>query len=444
MARYVIRGMVLPMTDASVFHHDGEILVDGETLVAVGPRGVLAEYVKTQPDWKPERVVDLPGHVIMPGLINAHTHAAMTMLRGYADDMPLMPWLETKIWPFEALMTPDDMYWGTLLALCEMVRGGTTTMADMYMNVDRVADAVIEAGSRAVLSRGTTALDPNNAARGLRENLDLFDRYQGAGEGRISVFLGPHAPYTCTGEFLQEVRQEADRLGAGIHIHLAETLQEEKTLLERTGQRPVAWLEDLGFFGPSDLPGVPVLAAHCVHLNEEEMLLLGSHGVGIAHNPESNMKLNSGTAPVARMLELGLRVGLGTDGASSNNDLDMFSEMRSASFQQKLAASPTALPAYEVLQMATVTGGEILGLARCGKLVPGYLADLIALDFAQPHLVPCFSQVSHLVYCTRGADVRFVMTNGRILMEKNQLICLDEERISYEAAQRAHAIARRL
>jgi len=452
------------MIGAEIFYPDGELLVDGDTLVAVGPRGVLEDYIGSRPDWQPERVLDLKNHVVMPGLVNAHTHAAMTLLRGYADDMPLMPWLETKVWPFEALMEPDDMYWGTMLALCEMVRGGTTTMADMYMNEDRVADAVLEAGTRAVLCRGITAFDSANAERGLRENLELFHRCQGAGEGRVSVFLGPHAPYTCTGEFLREVRQEAERVGAGLHIHLAETLTEERTIRERTGLRPAVWLEELGFFGfresegsgaagasgvsgvsgVSDVSGVPVLAAHCVHLNEEELLMLRNYGVRIAHNPESNMKLNSGTAPVARMLELGLCVGLGTDGASSNNDLDMFGEMRSASLQQKLVKSPSALKAYEVLRMATAGGGEALGLTRCGRLEPGGLADLIAVDFAGSHLTPCFSEVSHLVNCARGSDVRFVMVNGRVLMEQGALTGLDEEKICFEAARRAHGIAGRL
>ncbi|MCL1916884.1 MAG: amidohydrolase [Peptococcaceae bacterium] len=438
MARYIIRGTLLPMTDPQTVYTDGELLIDKDTIVAAGPRGVWDDYVRTQPDWQPERILNMNKYVIMPGLVNAHTHAAMTLLRGYADDMPLMPWLETKIWPFEALMTPDDMYWGTLLALCEMIRGGTTVMADMYMNEDRVADAVLEAGTRAVLSRGITALDPVNAKKGLQENLDLFAHYHEAGEGRVKIFLGPHAPYTCTADFLQEVKREADRLGTGIHIHVAETLEEEKTILERTGKRPVAWLEELGLFGGS------VLAAHCVHVNEEDRHILKAHGVGVAHNPESNMKLNSGTAPVTQMLEMGIPVGLGTDGASSNNDLDMFSEMRSASFLQKLTSSPTSLPAYEVLKMATVTGCEILGLEGCGKLAPGYHADLIALDFDQPHFVPCFSVVSHLVYCARGADVKLVMTKGRILMEKGELTGLDEEKISWEAAERAKGIAQRL
>lgn len=322
-------------------------------------------------------------------------------------------------------------------------------MADMYMNEDRVADAVLEAGTRAVLSRGMTAFNMANAEKGLQENLDLFHRYQGAGDGRLSVFLGPHAPHTCTGEFLQEVRLEAERAGMGIHIHLAETRAEEQAVLQRTGRRPVAWLETLGFFGSQVSPPIanhqpPILAAHCVFLNEEEMQLLQRYGVGVAHNPESNMKLSSGTAPVDRMLKLGLCVGLGTDGPSSNNDLDMFGEMRSASFQQKLVATPSALKAYEVLRMATVGGSEVLGLTRCGRLEQGCLADLIAVDFAQPHLIPCFSETSHLVYCARGSDVRFVMANGQILFEKGEMTGLDEEKICYEAGERARVIAGRV
>jgi 5-methylthioadenosine/S-adenosylhomocysteine deaminase len=235
------------------------------------------------------------------------------------------------VWPFEDKMTAEDMYWGSALALCEMIRSGTTAMADMYMFEQETAKAVLEAGTRAVLSRGMTGIDPVNAAKGLEENIELFHTYNGGGQGRIKILLGPHAPYTCPGPFLQKVKREADKLGAGIHIHIAETKAELAVIREKYGQTPVEWLEEQGLFGGH------VIAAHCVYLTEHDMNILKKYNVRVAHNPESNMKLNSGTAPVPELLRRGIAVGIGTDGTSSNNDLDMFCEMRSASLQQKLS-----------------------------------------------------------------------------------------------------------
>ncbi|NLI93389.1 MAG: amidohydrolase [Peptococcaceae bacterium] len=429
MTKYLIRAMVLPMTGPEDFFEQGEIAVDGDRIVSVGEKGSApAGFV-------PDRILDLHNDVVMPGLINTHTHAAMTLLRGYADDMPLMPWLEEKVWPFEAKMNEEDIYWGSALALCEMIRSGTTTMVDMYIEQEQTARAVLEAGTRAVLSRGMTAFEPAAADKALQENIDLFHAYHNAGEGRIKVFLGPHAPYTCPGEFLQRVKQEADRLGTGIHIHVAETQAELATIRERYGTTPVRWLLEQGLFGG------PVIAAHSVYLDQEELEIYKQYGVGVAHNPESNMKLNSGTAPIPQMLSRGIPVGIGTDGTSSNNDLDMFGEMRSASFQQKLTGSPDKLNAYEVLDMATNGGAKVTGLQELGRLVPGYKADLISIDMDQPHFYPRFSIPSHLVYCARGSDVRTVMVDGKILMEERQLLTLDPRKICLEVEKRAKRIA---
>lgn len=429
MAKILIRAMVLPMTGPQDFLEQGEIAVEDDRIVFVGERG-------SHPvDFRPDRVLDFKNDVVMPGLINTHTHAAMTMLRGYADDMPLMPWLEEKVWPFEARMTAEDMYWGSLLALCEMIRSGTTTMVDMYMHEEETAKAVLEAGTRAVLSRGMTGFDPKAAQKALQENIDLHHNYHGKGEGRIKVMFGPHAPYTCPGDFLRLVKQEADKLKAGIHIHVAETKAELATIQERYGTTPVRWLEEQGLFG------CHLIAAHSVYLDEEEMAIYKKYGICVAHNAESNMKLNSGTAPIPKMLELGIAVGLGTDGTSSNNDLDMFGEMRSASLQQKLVGSPEDLKAYEVLELATNGGAKVTGFQDIGKLAPGYKADLISLNLAQAHFYPRFSIPSHLVYCARGSDVRTVMVDGRILMEDYRLLTLNEQQICAEVEKRAKRIA---
>lgn len=429
MPKYLIRGMILPMTGPDDFYPQGEIAIDGDRIIAVGERGC------TPSDFVPERVFDLSNHVVMPGLINTHTHAAMTMLRGYADDMPLMPWLEEKVWPFEDKMTAEDIYWGSALALCEIIRSGTTTMLDMYIMQEETAKAVLEAGTRASLSRGMIGLDMEAGEKSLQEGIELFQKYHNAGEGRLKVLLGPHAPYTCTGEFLQKIKQEAQKLGSGINIHIAETQAEIATIKERYGTSPVKWLESLGLFGDH------VVAAHCVYVDDEDMDILKKYKVGVAHNAESNMKLNSGAAPIHQMLNKGINVSIGTDGTSSNNDLDMFGEMRSASFLQKLVDSPESLKAYNVLEMATNGGAKVLSLEDVGRLAPGYKADLISVDFDQPHFYPRFSIPSHLVYCARGGDVSMVMVDGRILMEEGKLLTLDERRICAEVEMRAKRIA---
>jgi len=231
------------------------------------------------------------------------------------------------------------------------------------------------------------------------------------------------------------VKRQADSLGAGIHIHLAETKAELAMIKEKYGKTPVKWLEEQGIFGGH------VIAAHCVHLTEEDMEILKKYKVAVAHNPESNMKLNSGTAPIPELLQKGIAVGIGTDGTSSNNDLDMFSEMRSASFQQKLVGSCEDLKAYDVLDMATNGGAKVTGFKNIGKLVPGYKADLISVDFSQPHFYPRFSIPSHLVYCAKGSDVRTVMVDGKLLMEERKLLTLDERKICLEVEKRAKRIA---
>lgn len=429
MSKILIHAMVLPMTGPDDFFPQGEIAIDGDRIVSVGETGTAPM------DFIPDRILDLKTDVVMPGLINMHTHAAMTLLRGYADDMPLMPWLQEKIWPFEDKMTPEDIYWGNALALCEMIRSGTTTMMDMYIAEEEAARAVLEAGTRALLSRGMIEHTREAGLKSLQENSDLFKKHHNAGNGRIKILFGPHAPYTCSGEYLRIVKQEADRLGTGIHIHLAETQSEVATIKERYDTTPLRWLEKEGVLGGQ------VIAAHCVYIDDTEMDILKKYHVGVAHNAESNMKLSSGTAPISEMLRRGIAVSLGTDGTSSNNDLDMFGEMRSASFQQKLVGSPEDLKAYDVLEMATVGGAAVAGLKDLGKLAPGYKADLIAIDFDQPHFYPRFSIPSHLVYCARGNDVRTVMVDGKILMEDRRLLTLDAARICREVEERARRIA---
>lgn len=426
--RLLIRGAaVLTMEEPHFLIPAGDIVIEGQRIVHVGPAGSAPQEGFT-------RVIEARHMVAMPGLVNCHTHAAMTLFRGYADDMPLMPWLEEKIWPAEARLEPEDVYWGTMLACLEMIRSGTTCFADMYFHMDEVARAVEEAGLRASLCRGLIGVAPG-AREALADGCRFAREWQGAAGGRITTMLGPHAPYTCPPDYLKEVMEAAAELGVGIHIHLAETQGEVEECRRRYGKSPVALMEELGLFR------FPVLAAHCVHLTEEDIRILAARKAGVAHNPQSNMKLASGIAPVARLLAAGAVVGLGTDGAASNNNLDMMEEMRSAALLQKVATmDPTSLPAPAALSMATVNGARALGLKEVGLLKPGYKADIVLINLERPHLYPRHDLAAHLVYAAGSADVETVIVNGRVLMEKGEVLTVDRERVFYEVSRRARRL----
>ncbi len=382
-----------------------------------------------------DKVIEGCNKVLLPGLINTHTHLAMTLFRGYADDLPLMEWLENKIWPLEDKLTAADVYWGTMLAIAEMIRSGTTSFADMYFFMEEVALAVQNSGVRGVLSRGLIGNGPNGE-QSLQENVELIKKWNHQAEGRITVWFGPHAPYTCSPDYLSRVADLAKEMNVGIHIHLAETKHEYDSISEQFGKSPIALAEETGLFG------CHVLAAHCVHLNARDFEILRKHNVKIAHNPESNMKLGSGIASVKEMLECGLTVSLGTDGASSNNNLDLLQEMRTAAFLQKVAnLDPTALPAYQVLEMATINGARALGQEELiGSLAPGKQADMIIMDISKPHMVPCHDVVANIVYSAQAADVETVIVNGEVLMEARIIKSFDED----EVLRNAKLAAKRL
>jgi 5-methylthioadenosine/S-adenosylhomocysteine deaminase len=403
----------------------GEIAIEGSEIVSVGPP-------KSRPaGWEPERVISARGMVAMPGFVNAHTHAAMTLLRGYADDMPLMQWLEQKIWPLESRLVADDIYWGAMLCIVEMIRGGTTTFADMYFWMDRVAEAVAQSGIRASLSRGLIGFQANGD-EALRDSVDFIKTWHGQADGRITTKLGPHAAYTCPPDYLKKVIALSEELGVGLHIHVAETKSELQTISKQYQTTPVEHLEKIGLFTR------PVLAAHCVHLSKKDIEICRQWDVKVVHNPQSNMKLASGVAPVPLMLQAGIKVALGTDGAASNNNLDMMEEMRAAALLHKVfTLDATAVPAYQALQMATRYGAEALGLKDVGFLSAGMKADIILVDFQQPHLYPCHDVLAHLVYAAHSGDVHTVIINGEILMEDRELKTIDVEKICFEAAERA-------
>lgn len=420
---------ILPMTGGPVIE-DGEIAIEGSRIIGVGAAGSAPE------GFRPETVIDGRGCVATPGLINCHTHAAMCLFRGYADDLPLMEWLNNKIWPIEDKLTDEDVYWGTLLACLEMIRSGTTTFADQYFYMDQVARAVTECGMRACLSRGLIGTAPNGE-EALEWSEGFVRDYHRTADGRITVMLGPHAPYTCPPEYLRRVAETARRLGVGVHIHLAETRAEIEQIRERYGCTPLEMVEQNGLFE------VPVLAAHCVHLSENDVSILARYGVGVAHNPQSNMKLGSGIAPVTALLAAGVKVALGTDGASSNNDLDMVEEMRSAALLQKVVREdPTVLPAEKALLMATADGAAALGLQdEVGTLETGKKADIVLWDLLKPHLYPRHNLAAHLVYSARGSDARTVIVDGKVLMRDYEVLVLDEEAVLTQAEQRARRMA---
>jgi len=423
---------VIPLTEDSRVRENCHILIENDKFIGIGTTNELADQNLNLDHWKPDRTIQANDLLAIPGFVNAHTHAAMSLFRSFADDMPLLEWLEKKIWPAEARLTSEDVYWGTLLAIIEMLKSGTTCFADMYFFMPEVAKAVEESGIRASLARGLIGIAPEGE-KSLDEGCQFAVDWRGKGNGRISVMLGPHAPYTCTPNYLEKVIRRAKELNLGLHIHLAETRNEVIEIQSKYGTTPVSLMNQIGLFDS------PVLAAHCVHLSEEEMQILARSKVGIAHNPESNMKLASGIAPIQDLLSRNAIVALGTDGPASNNNLDLIQEMRSASLLQKVASgNPTALSAYTSLEMATVKGAAALGLdSEIGRITPGAKADLVLLDTRKPHWQPLHRPISTLVFSSLAADVSTVIVDGKILLEKGRVLTVDENEVFNQVRKRA-------
>lgn len=430
MSDILIQGAtVLTMEGHDSVINDGEIAIAADRIISVGKRG------SAPADFEAARVIDGSGMVAMPGFVNCHTHSAMTLLRSYADDMPLMKWLNEKIWPLEEKLQQEDFYWGAMLCCLEMIKSGTTTFADMYFEMDQVARAVEVSGIRSCLSRGMIGLGPG-ARQAVEESIQFIEKWHNAAGGRITTMFGPHAPYTCPPDYLKQVAELAAMYGVGIHIHVAETADESEKIRSEYGTTPVRHLDELGIFEG------PVLAAHCVHLDHEDMEIMARKKVCVAHCPESNMKLASGISPVAGLINAGVLVGLGTDGAASNNNLDMMEEMRTASLLQKVATGdPMVLPSYETLEMATRNGAVALGLGGdLGLLKAGMKADIILLDFHRPHLYPRHDLIANLVYAAQSADVDTVIINGEIVMEGRTVLTMDEEEVTAQAQKCAYRL----
>mgnify|MGYP003590567453 CR=1 FL=1 len=372
-------------------------------------------------------VIDGKNFIAVPGMVNVHTHAAMTLFRSYADDMVLMDWLQNKIWPAEANLTSDDVYWGTKLAIIEMIKSGTTTFADMYFFMDRVAEAVEETGIRASLARGMIGLAPD-ADDKIAESIDLYQQWHGKADGRIRVMFGPHAPYTCPVNYLKKIIDKAGGLGAEIHMHLSETNSEVADCEREHGLTPIALMNSIGLFD------LGTLAAHCVHVTPADLDIMAEKNVRVAHNPQSNLKLASGIAPIPEMLSKGLIVGLGTDGTSSNNNLDMLEEARlTALLHKNNISDPLTIPAHQTLDLATRQGALALGFTGLGEIKVGQKADLVLYDMNKPYWYPRHDRKSLFIYAANSSDADTVIVNGKLLMQRGKLLTIDEEKVYAEA-----------
>ncbi|AAM24797.1 5-methylthioadenosine/S-adenosylhomocysteine deaminase [Caldanaerobacter subterraneus subsp. tengcongensis MB4] len=406
------------------------VYVEGDTIKHIG---------ELLPDVKVDVVIEGKDKLAMPGLINAHTHLGMSLFRNYANDVPLFDWLTKYIWPLEARLTAEDVYWGSLLSMIEMIYSGTTTYCDMYFFMEEVAKATEEIGIRGVISRGIIEeQDAKVNEEKLKDTENLYNAWNGKAEGRIKVMVGPHAPYTCGPTYLKEILDLAKRLGTGIHIHVSETKREVEESLEKYGKTPVQHLKDLGIFE------VPTVAAHCVHLTDEDIEVLKEMKVSPVYNPTSNLKLASGFAPVEKMLKKGINVALGTDGPASNNNLNMFEEIHfAATINKALNEDALSVPAFEALKMATVSGARALLWEReIGTIEVGKKADVILIDLNKPHLHPKNDLISALAYSVQGSDVDTVIVNGKVIMEKREIKTVDVERVYYEVEKRAQNLIR--
>ncbi|MHB1610292.1 MAG: amidohydrolase family protein [Sulfobacillus sp.] len=419
-------GTMVTMENAETIIRRGQITWDNGRIVSIGEEDSDVEPV--------DQVIRIPEGIVMPGLYNGHNHAAMTLFRGLADDSPFFEWLEQHIWPAEARLTRDDIYWGTLLATAEMIRSGTVGFADMYFEMDAVAEAVAVSGMRGWLSRGLVG-DQDPDFQKLYEAAAFAARWRHRAEGRIVPMLGPHAPYTCSPEYLAEVARVAKKENLAIHIHLAESQDEIHTLKQRYGRSPIELARDTGLLQNR------CLIAHGVHMSEDDMHILANHlSGGVVSCPISNAKLGNGILPYPALLEHGITVGLGTDGAGSTNTLDMFLEMKTMAWLQKVRNhEPHRFTAWDALSLATRGTSEILGFEG-GMLAPGQPADFIVLDGARTHLVPELDVVANIVYAATGADVTYSIIGGQIVMAEGIITTFDEGQARREVRGRARQL----
>jgi 5-methylthioadenosine/S-adenosylhomocysteine deaminase len=417
-------GTILTMDPRQTMIEKGFLCIQGDSISLVG---------KGYPDgFRAAKTIDANGGLILPGLVNGHTHAAMTLFRGLADDVPLMEWLNHYIFPVESRMDREFVRTGTLLACAEMILSGTTTFCDMYLFEDEVAQAAHEAGMRCLV--GEVLYDfpsPNYGPvdEGLKYTESLIRNWQG--HPLVSIAVEPHAIYTCSPDLLARANELSKRYAVPLIIHVAESASEIEEVKRKYGKKPFEHLDFLGILGPH------LIADHCVHLDDGEIRRMVNHDVKAINIPESNMKLASGISPVPRLMAEGITVGLGTDGCASNNNLDLFEEMDTSAKVHKVGAmDPTVLDAFTVFKMATLSGAKALGMAdRIGSLEAGKKADVIVVDTHKPHLTPMHNPYSHLVYAAKGSDVSHCVINGRLVMENRKHLTLDVQEVLRKAME---------
>jgi 5-methylthioadenosine/S-adenosylhomocysteine deaminase len=426
----------LAVADGQVLRPDGtveraDVLLDREA----GEILAVEEGVAGEAD---ERL-DADGGMVTPGLVNAHTHVAMTLLRGYADDKPLGRWLREDVWPAEAALEPADVRAGAELGVLEMVKNGVTAFADMYFYVGETVDVVDSAGVRARLGHGvvTVGKDDEAAREDAATSVEVAREYDGAADGRVRTAVMPHSLTTVGAELLELMAKGARDVGVPVHLHVNETRDEVDPIVEERGVRPLEYADDLGLLTGADW------VAHAVHVDATEMELLADRETAVAHCPAANMKLASGLAPTAAMVDAGVSLAIGTDGPASNNDLDPFDEVRDAAMVGKVGAEDAAaMPAETVIEAATAGAADALSLPG-GRIAPGEAADLAVVDLREPHLTPVHDAVSHLAYAARGSDVRHTVCDGQILMRDREVLTMDESAVTERASNRAAALVDR-
>lgn len=426
----VTNGILLTMKTGQSPIYNGAVAIGQNKILAVGDSDKFSK-------WKVSKTIDACGGIIMPGLINTHTHAAMVCFRGLADDLPLMTWLNDHIFPAESKLDYDKVYRGTLLACAEMILSGTTCFCDMYLFEGAVAQAAHEAGVRAVV--GEVLYDfpsPNYGPieQGFAYTEMLIEKWKN--NSLITIAVEPHSPYLCAPDLLVRAFAITQVHDLPLVIHVSETQREVDEIKKKYGKTPVGFLADHGILAPN------LVACHCVALTQEDIALMKHFDVKVAHLPESNMKLASGVAPIPELLKAGICVGLGTDGCASNNNLDLFSEMDTAAKLHKVNTfDPTVMDALTVLKMCTIEAARALGLSEStGSLEPGKLADIIVIDTKKPHLTPMFNPVSHLVYAAKGGDVTTSIINGKPVMEDGRLLSLDLAKVMGDVKKIAEKI----
>lgn len=420
--------MIITMENEESIIKDGYILIEGKSISKVGEGSYTGDRNNI-------KIINGKGCAAVPGFINCHTHIAMTLLRGYGEGLPLMRWLNEKIWPFEAKLNKDDIYFGTMLGIAEMIKSGTTTFVDMYFKESETGRASVKAGIRAYLGNPLLGDSWRSQLDETYANYEMF-----RDNDTVKPMIAPHSVYTCSMEALKCSGDFARKHKIPLHIHIAETEDEIKMIKDKYDKTPVEVCDDAGIFNDNT-----TIAAHCVHVNAADIKIMKNYRITAVHNPESNMKLASGICPVKEMMDEGINVSLGTDGASSNNNLNMIDEMKAASFLQKLSKKDAMLlSGYEALKLATVNGAKAINMEdSLGKIKPGYLADIAIFNVSKPNLVPLYDIYSNIVFASSGNEVKTVIINGSIVMEDNELVNIDENYLVANAQKVVESIIKR-